>query len=197
MAASRIVQSSSRLVTIVVTIVALGLISSCGSSVRHKSVREFDGAQPYKIALLPLTNLTTDPSAADVLGSALAVEMLSTPGFQIVDAVAVISALSRHRIRYADRMNSEQFAALGEELNVDGILVGAVHAYEYRQEEAGPVPVVSMHARIVDIAEGEILWVAEQTRVGTDGEFILGIGLEKSLTRLGAQVARDIVETLH
>jgi len=80
---------------------------------------------------------------------------------------------------------------------VDGILVGAVHAYEYRQEEAGPVPVVSMHARIVDIAEGEILWVAEQTRVGTDGEFILGIGLEKSLTRLGAQVARDIVETLH
>ncbi len=174
----------------------LVFLTGCGSGVRHNTVHDFPGDRPYRLAVLPLTNLTTDPSAADVLGNAIAVELLNTSGFELVDAMVVNSALSRHRIRYADRMNKEQFTALGGELGVDGVLVGAVHAYEYRQEEDGPVPMVSLHTRIVDVAEGQIIWVAMQTRVGTDGEFLLGIGLEKSLPRLGSMVVHDIVETL-
>ena len=175
---------------------ALVLLAGCGAGVRHHAVHDFPGDRPYRLALLPLTNLTTDPSAADVLSSALAVELLGVPEFAVVDVAAVNSVLSRHRIRYADRMNTEQFMVLGRELAVDGVLVGAVYAFEYRQEQEGPVPLVSMHARIIDVADGRILWVAEQTRTGTDGEFILGIGFEKSLTRLASRVAGEIVETL-
>jgi hypothetical protein len=174
----------------------LPLLVGCGAGVRHQAVNDFPGDRPYRVALLPLTNLTSDPGAAQSLGATLAVELLGIESFEVVDMVAVNSALSRNRIRYADRMNTEQFAALGRELKADGVLVGAVYTYEYRKVEDMDVPIVSMHARIIDVAQGQILWVAEQTRTGTDGEFILGIGLEKSLTRLGASVVHDIVGTL-
>ncbi len=130
------------------------------------------------------------------MGNALTAELLGRGGFSPLDPSYVNTALSQLRIRYADRMNRSQLSNLAAELNVDCILTGSVHAYEYRTSDGIEYPLISVHTSILSLPDGDILWMADACRRGNDREFILGIGLVESLPQLGQDLARSIFSTL-
>ncbi len=171
--------------------------TGCSPRVSHYSSPGFPDKTPFRIAILPLTNLSNDESASEVMGNALTVELLGRGGFSPLDPSYINSTLSNLRIRYADRMNRRQLSNLAAELkDVDGVLVGSVHAYEYRLSDGIEYPLISVHARILSLPDGEILWMADACRRGNDREFILGIGLVESLPQLGQDLSRAIFSTL-
>ncbi len=177
-------------------LVTVFLVLGCGPRIGHYSAPGFPHKVPFRIAVLPFTNLSENESAAEVLGNAFTVEMLSHGGFVPLDPSYINTVLSKHRIRYSDRMNRSQLTVLAEELKVDGVMIGTVNAYEYRNTDGVEYPLISVHTRILSLPEGEVLWMADASRRGNDREFILGIGLIESLPRLGQELAREIFATL-
>ncbi len=181
-------------------IVGLSLIlqlpAGCGAPIRHYCSPNFPSHTPFRIAVLPLTNLSGNESAGEVMGNTLTMELMAQGAFTTLDPSLVNTVLSKLRIRYPDRMNRDQLSALSAELDVDGILVGTVNAFEYRASDGVEYPLVSVHTRIISLPAGEILWMADASRRGNDHEFILGIGLVELLPRLGQELALDIFDTL-
>jgi len=178
------------------TAALLLLLTGCGPQIRFHTAPGFPDKDPFRLAILPLTNLSENESASEVMGNAMTVELLDRNVFTALDPTYVNTVLAKLRIRYADRMNRDQLTALARELDVDGVLVGTVNAYEYRFSDGVEYPLVSVHMRVLSLPAGEILWVADASRRGNDREFILGIGLIESLPRLGQELAREIFATL-
>jgi TolB-like protein len=172
------------------------LTAGCGGTSRDFTATDFPPEGKFRIAVLPLTNLSGDPAAAEIVGNALTVEVLANGSFEVVHPALVNSSLAELRIRYADRMNSQQLEQLGKKLDVAGVLVGTVGAYEYRHLEGTDYPHVSIHARILRVPDGKILWAADHSRLGNDREFILGLGLVSSLTQLAQRVAQEMIDSL-
>ena len=172
------------------------LLAGCGGGIRHYAVPRLEGPRPFPVAVLPVTDLSATEEAGDVVRFALEDELLRRGDYAPVPAPRVNAVLADLRIRYADRLSGEQVRELGRRLGAAALLVGMLERYEYREVEGEQVPVVSLHLRLIDTAEGRVLWAADGHRVGNDHEFLLGLGVERSLARLGQDVVRAMVATL-
>ena len=180
-------------------IIALTLLlgsAGCGSGVRYYRARDLVAHRPLRVAVLPLTNQSATEGAGDALRLAIGQEMLRRGDYRPVRDEQVNPLLAEMRIRYADRMSAEQAQELARRLGADALLVGVLETYEYREMDGEKVPLVSLHLRMIEPESGRVLWAADHHRAGNDHEFLLGLGLERSLARLGQKVVHEMVATL-
>jgi len=172
------------------------LAAGCGGGVRHYAVQDLGVTRPFRLAVLPLTNLASDEAATEALGFAIVQEILARGDYVVAPHELVNEQLAELRIRYADRMSADQVTELGHRLGVDGLLVGVLDTYEYRRQDGMDVPLVSLHLRLIGVAGDRVLWAADHQRAGTDHEFLLGYGLARSLAQLGQQTVREMIATM-
>ncbi len=177
-------------------LLVLALVAGCGSGVRVYRAPALESAVGFNVAVLPFSNMSVDGLASDVIGFAIIQEMLNRDGYRLTSPSLVNEVMAMHRIRYAERMTTEQVRTLGQSLGVDGLLIGAVDIYEYRNEAGEEIATVSLHMRIIETTGGEVLWAADHHRAGNDGEFVLGFGLVDSLADLAQKVVREMIATL-
>ena len=174
----------------------LAMLTSCSRHPRlyFKPAYDFFGSK--KIAVLPFENLSVDEGAGEKVQKIFLVELLKERKWEVLEPGEVEKALKELRIRATDKLSSERARQLKEKLGVDWIFFGTVLEFSAPRPGSGEVPVVSLSARVLDAATGEIVWAAFASRQGNDSEFLFEVGRVNSTSELTKKIAKKVVAAL-
>jgi len=163
-------------------------LTACGATA---AAHEEEQPAPLRlVAALPLRDLTGRPQDTGPLLEQLR-EGLEARGVAFVPEQEVEQALRRRRIRYTDSVSRGAGKALAEETGAEAILLGAV-----LERSAGPIPSLSVTARLVDPHTGRRLRSIVVALRGDDFQGLLGLGLVEDPDVLRAEVVVRMVAAL-
>ena len=186
-----------RKIAVLIMVISLSILSGCaGTSVIGYLRPDVTAARIKSMAVIPFDNISGHPDAGKKVVNLLLTELVRAELFEIADMGEVESSLRRLRIRTTAEIDLLKLRDLGEQLNVQVIIVGSIDEYELRQERGGAIPIVAVNARMLDVKTGDILWTISHTHEGDDWETIFGFRRIISLSRLAQIVVSEIVESL-
>jgi len=138
----------------------------------------FDFGFVERVAVLPFENLTRDQNAGERASRLMATELLASGALDVVEAGEVRAALSRRPGATYGRIalpSIEDIVSLGQELNVQALIMGTVTQSETLRSGRVGIPVVTIDARMVEAETGTTVWAATHTETGkTLGAKVLG-----------------------
>ena len=166
-------------------LVAAGLpLANCSSGMKSTEFTNpsFNFAFVERVAVIPFENLSTDRQAGLRATRLFATELLASGAVDVVEQGEVEAALtglpSSQRGRY-QALTKENIIALGEELEVQALLLGSVTQSETLRSGQVMTPVVTLDARLVETETGTAVWAATHTERGSGaGAKFLGTGGE-------------------
>ncbi|GFK95130.1 hypothetical protein NNJEOMEG_02988 [Fundidesulfovibrio magnetotacticus] len=142
------------------------------------------------VAIMPLANLTTHPSAGQIISDLLYTELRTVQSFRLLENTEVWNRMAGKDQDIEDAALTQRARQLGQDLLVDAVLFGAVTEFRYKRgldEE----PAVGITLRLMDVASGQVLWVATISRVGGCDLFCKD-SLSRSAQTICRQMAADI-----
>jgi hypothetical protein len=140
------------------------------------------------IAVIPFDATTEAPGAAEI-ATDLALTLLHRRGARLAVPGAVEEVLRRRGILLRGEIDTLTRAALRAATGADLLFTGTVEALAIEGGgEAGSEPRAAIGARLVDAADGRILWAAAQERRGFDHEGLFQRGRVHSLGRLAFEM---------
>lgn len=150
--------------------------------------------RPFRIAVLPLANYSTDRDATQRISLTLFNECARIPGLELVDPGAVDAALAKEPWTLLDRVPPDLADRIGAELKADGLLQGALLQYGVREGTDGHTPQVSLALRLTRCPGSRIVWSVVHGRDGADGEWLFGFGRVNALEPLATEVVREALQ---
>ncbi len=170
---------------------------SCCPKLPRIYIRPGPGLSDLKrIAVLPLDNLSGEEEAAEQMTEIFAMELMRTGRFDVAEPGLVKKAVKERRIRTTRDIDLEAAKWLGDNLDLNLILVGSVLDFEVQESQNKPVPVVTVILRLVQTNTGTTLWATYASRKGDDRETLFGWGRITSLPELAKEVASEMISTL-
>jgi hypothetical protein len=159
---------------------------------------EADMAYYRKVAVLPFTSLSPDLYAGARVTRGFITELILTNRYEIVQpdefriVLDRIGGLSAREGAY-DPAKLEQAA---KDLEVTGVIRGAVTEYQMQRSGGGEIPVISFDAELIDVATTKVVWRASITKRGKGRVPVLGGGGARSLGRLTQMACEELVGRL-
>ncbi len=149
----------------------LFLLSACsGPMVREYVKPSKEGDQFLKIktvAVFPFDNFTSTKDAEKAIESLLIPALYHEEVFEdVVDPRFVRDAMKKLKIVTTDILDREQVKKLGDELAIQGIIIGKVVTYG-RGKEKEAANEVSIEMALVEVASGATLWTGNVTSSGS------------------------------
>ena len=143
------------------------LLLACGCGTLHiaTGTKAVLPAEKVRVAILPLENLTKHQNAGVIGAELLISEVRSRGRFDIVPFIEVLRAMENLEILHADQMKNVTADKIGNAVDADLLMIGSVSEYGYQfglREE----PSVSMNLRLVQMADGDVLWAHSAGVVG-------------------------------
>jgi hypothetical protein len=151
------------------------------------------GAPVLRIAVLPLANYTATRDGSDRVAPMILAELAAKPGVVVADAGAVQEALDREPWLLVDRVPPDLVERLAAGLHVEGLVLGSLLTYDYRDASGDRVPQVSISMRLIQCPGGKVLWSAVHSRDGDDSEWLFGFGRVRSLEQLASITVRELL----
>lgn len=174
-------------------------LGACATSPEPAAVffhPNLDLANYQRVAVLPLENLTGDRYAGERVRELLNVEISAQGFFEVVEPGEVNRVLRKQSITNVAELGPAETAALGQALNVQGLLVGTVMDFEERRAGSFAMPEVSMSLRLLDAETGIQVWAVTGARTSTKWTTrLFGVG-EESQTDAVLKVVREALSTL-
>jgi len=149
-----------------------------------------------RIAVLPLENLAESEEGSRVLARLLENAVLQSPQLELISPGTVESALLRGRIRQPFLLEDEQRRRLAEALDAHYLLVGSLLAYQtFEDPYSGPIPIVGCALQLL-APEGRTVWSETFHAVGSDGEWLFGLGVEHDTARMSKRLAAKAIRRM-
>lgn len=186
----------------VVWMLTVGLalvVSGCGGTgtAIKSTVRQAVGDERIRVAVLPLDNLSQKAGADRAVTQVIVTYLLASDLFEVVEPGHVNRALLDLRIRSAtEEVDPATARKLGETLDAELLLIGAVQEYGEVRVASDTYPAVSLSARLLDAYSGAILWSASVSQTGADTVVIFDIGRITSLPKLTQVVVEKLTASL-
>ncbi len=188
-------QSVVLMLTIGLTLVVSGCTGS-GTAIKS-TVRKAVGEERIRVAVLPLDNLSQKAGADRAVTQVIVTYLLASDLFEVVEPGHVNKVLLDLRIRSAtEEVDPETARKLGETLDAELLLIGAVQEYGEVRVASDTYPAVSLSARLLDAYTGTILWSASVSQTGADSVVIFDIGRITSLPKLTQVVVEKLTASL-
>jgi hypothetical protein len=150
-----------------------------------------------RIAVLPLENLAESEEGARVMVRLLEDALLRQPGVELIPAGQVDEAIMRGRVRQPFLMDDDQRARLTVALDASYYVVGSLLNYSsYDDAYSGRIPIIACAFQLQRSSDGRTIWSETVHAVGSDGEWLFGLGVEHDITRLAGHVASRAVQHL-
>jgi hypothetical protein len=108
-------------------------------------------------------------------------------------AGAVQAALEQEPWLLLDRVPPDLVDRLGKALGVEGLVVGSLLTYEYRDASQEKVPQVSLSLRFMQCPGGRLIWSGVHSRDGDDSEWLFGFGRVHGLEQLAIDAIREVL----
>jgi hypothetical protein len=151
------------------------------------------GAPVLRVAVLPLANYSATRDGSDRVAPIIHAELAAKPGVVVADPGAVQEALDKEPWLLLDRVPPDLVERLSSELHVEGLVLGSLLTYDYRDASGDKVPQVSMSLRLIQCPGERVLWSAVHSRDGDDGEWFFGFGRVRSLEQLAGMTCREML----
>lgn len=164
-------------------LVLVGCVSEVSRWVRPNA------APITRLAVLPFDNQTPAIRAGAVASELLVAELLAAGGVAVMDPGEAADLLRRENFDPADAARRPSAQRVGRLLRVTHVLEGSVVEYRYKPG-ISETPVVGLTARVIDVATGEAVWTASETRARG------GFFYEDGLARVAQSIVRDMARHL-
>jgi TolB-like protein len=147
-------------------------------------------SQKTRIALLPFENLTDDKTAFDQIMPVVK-NRIESKGFELVNQDSLNNFLCKERVRSTGYISRDIAQKIKKEFDVKGVVVGSITSYYPLKN-----PQVGLLARLIDPANGVIVWTNQASATGEDFTTILGLGTIKSMEKLIPVVVDRLLNSL-
>ena len=176
----------------------LYLLIACSGQMKSTQFTNprFDFGFVERVAVLPFENFTGDREAGYRATRFLVTELLATGAVDVVETGEVQAEVARQLGTRNVVPNTDAVVALGQELDVQALILGAVTQSETLRSGRVGIPVVTLDVRMVEVETGATVWAATHTeKGGTFSAKVLGTSGQpiSQTTRL---CVREILRTL-
>ena len=171
----------------------------CASAPVHSYLNaDADLSYYERVGVVPFVSLAADRFAGEKFTAEFTTALLATELFDVVEFGIFVNALvqvigSRSP---ADGLSTEDLEKIGQATGVQGVFQGTVTEYEMTSSPAGRYPLISVEARLVDVATGTVVWKASVSEKGGPRTPIIGVGETKTLGALGQKLSQRLVDKL-
>ena len=181
-----------------ILIFALFISMGCrsnGHNPYHVS-QDVDFSFVKNVAVLPLENLSNDKAAGQVVSRLVISELLASGLVNVVVPGEVMTAVKDLKIKNTSSLNKNQIKDLGQELKVQGIVMGSVEQYGYSKIGNSTAPEITITLMMAETGSGDIIWSVTRRR-GEDGFLARHFGASsQTLSKATLDVVREAVGTL-
>ncbi|MCK4536752.1 MAG: hypothetical protein KAT93_07040 [Desulfuromonadales bacterium] len=146
-----------------------------------------------KIAVLPFTNETEQKTAAVQVYRIFISELIASGIYRVEPEGEVYFFMNRNRLRLGDILDSQTYAELAQQLEVDAVVRGRVIELEDKRGRSGSVPHCALQIDLVSAENGALLASVYHRRSGDDYQKILHFGTIRTVSGLVAQVSREVI----
>jgi TolB-like protein len=186
-------------------LILAGLMLSSGCAKKVKTTRflhpAFDFSYIERVAVLPFENLSADRDAGARATRLTITELLASGAVEVVPPGEVRAALNRIPGTQGSRVvvpATEQVVAMGQDLKVQGVILGSVTQSEVVRTGAVGMPVVTLDMHMVETETGTTVWASTHTEKGsTVGAKVLGTGgepISQTTRRCVKKVLKSLVQ---
>jgi hypothetical protein len=151
---------------LVLTIVWTAIAGAQAPSLEHQLFAvdpEFAALRPRVIAVLPMVNMTFDPSGSDVLYDEV-YRRLQSKGYRHVGVERVRAVMTEMGVQIPEMLSGISTARLCRALECDGVLRGQVVQSGTEHKVVLDSVVVSVSLQLVHCDSGRTIWFGEQWR---------------------------------
>lgn len=173
-------------------------LAGCGGKSSSESFLRQDVELGYvnRIAVVPFENHTKDEFAAERARNVTITQVLAMGLFDVVDKGLVDSALREEAIEPGVPLDKPTLKRLGQRLNVQALMLGAVDQAEEGRKGSFAFPEVSLTLRLVEAQAAMILWQASGHNSGyTLWGRLFGLA-PRDAFRISLELVRDLLSTL-
>ena len=137
----------------------------CNGNMKNYKHADIETNNLYRIAVLPLENLTDNEYADEKIRSLVIMDLLARD-VNVIEPGEVMRAIRELRIRSVKSISGSELQSLGDLLDVDVILKGSVGTFQMKKGTAVSYPEVSVHLMLLGVKTGDIVWSAWHTSGG-------------------------------
>ncbi|HKY34244.1 MAG TPA: penicillin-binding protein activator LpoB [Candidatus Polarisedimenticolia bacterium] len=142
-----------------------------------------------RVAVLPLENLTGEPTAAERVRQILIIEMLSSGAVEVVDVGEVARGLRAANVANAVSPEADEIKRLAAELKIQAVMAGTVQEFTQGRAAGAQTTAVSLAFRMIETDAGQVIWSSNVSRSGVGAmSRLFGVGGESATDR-----ARDLI----
>lgn len=182
---------------LVILTLCLGLLSGCASTPRHYAAESLGLGYVKRVVVLPFENHTETKYAEQRFSDVITTEILSRGLFEVVEKGEAQRFLREELVqKEQDTLDQATAMRLGQELNVQAYLAGAVEDFKVVQNGSYSYPVIAATLRLVDVKTGQIIWQASGSESGYKTlDRLFGFASE-DINQVGFRLARRLLSTL-
>jgi TolB-like protein len=149
-----------------------------------------------RVAVLPFDNLSQERNADEIVRHLVINELLATGLVEVVVPGEAIAAMNAQGIKSVSSLGEKQIKALGKDLNVQGIIYGAIEKYEIVRDRNIAEPEVTITMIMAETTAGGIVWSVTKTSGGV-GFMARHFGARTdTLSEAALKVVREAIRTL-
>lgn len=182
----------------VVHVVALvGLLSAgCAGNITTFIHPQADFSLVRRVAVLPIENLTREPTASAKVRQLLIIELLSSGSVEVVDVGEVARAIRMTGVSPPSSPANEDVKKLGEELEVQALIAGSVQEFSQGRSGGAPSTSVSISLRMIETDTGTVIWSSSVSKSGVGAMArLFGVGGD-SATERAHELIQKALKTL-
>jgi hypothetical protein len=149
-----------------------------------------------KVGVLPFTNLTQAPAAAERVRDVFMTMLQAGGSIYVLPPGEVARGLDRAAVTKGTTPTAEECVNLGKILQVDAMITGVVREYGEVRSGSAASNVVSVSVQLMETQTGKIVWSASSTQGGiTAGDRMFGGGGDP-MDQVTTEAVRDLLDKL-
>jgi len=148
-----------------ILVIPLLIVCGCGISHIQTGTNAVLPTGKVRLAILPLENLSNHHNAGLIGAELLVTEVRSRGRFNVVPFAEVREAMEQSDILRADQMKNITANKIAQAVDADLVMIGSVSEYGY-QFGLREQPSVSINLRLVQMANGDVLWAHSAGMIG-------------------------------
>jgi hypothetical protein len=169
------------------------LASGCGKRATTFTHPQADFSLIRRVAVLPLENLTQEPTAGDKVRQLLVIELLSSGAVEVVDVGEVARGLRAAKVSNVSSPGTEDVQKLGKELMVEALLAGSVQEFSQERSSGAPSTSVALVFRFIETDTGQVIWSSSVSKSGVGaGARLFGVGGDSPTERAEKLIRRSL-----
>lgn len=170
------------------------LLSGCGAVRPYQQKAPLPPGPVCRVAVLPFQSESEYPLAGLIAYKVFAAEFQTAGNYLLVQEGDILKIYQQLRILPGQAPSLEEMQILASRLEAQLLITGNV--IEMRENTSGMDgvnPVLAMEVQIRDGRTGDTLWRTYHRRQGTDYRKAMHFGTINTVTGLGQQISREII----